>query len=46
MTQAALDDCARSDYRNADKELNRVYQALLQKIQGDLAATESLKNSE
>jgi uncharacterized protein YecT (DUF1311 family) len=45
-SQAALDDCAQSDFRNADKELNRVYQALIQKIKGDSTATESLENSE
>jgi uncharacterized protein YecT (DUF1311 family) len=46
MSQAALDECAGSDFHNADKELNRVYQALVQKIKGDSAATESLKSSE
>lgn len=46
MSQAALDDCALSDSRSAEKQLNQVYQALLQKISGDSAATEKLKNSE
>jgi uncharacterized protein YecT (DUF1311 family) len=46
MSQAALDDCARSDSRNADKQLNQVYQALLQKIHGDSIATQNLRNSE
>jgi uncharacterized protein YecT (DUF1311 family) len=46
MTKPAMDDCAQSEFRSADKELNQVYQALVQKIKGDSAATESLKNSE
>jgi uncharacterized protein YecT (DUF1311 family) len=46
MSQAALNDCARSDLRNADRELNQVYQALLKKISGDSIATENLKISE
>ena len=46
MSQAALNECALSDNRKADRELNHVYQALLQKISGDSIATESLKNSE
>jgi uncharacterized protein YecT (DUF1311 family) len=46
MTKPAMDDCAQSDFHNADNELNQVYQALVQKIKADSAATESLKNSE
>jgi uncharacterized protein YecT (DUF1311 family) len=46
MSQAALNDCALSDNRKADSELNRVYQALLQKFSADSIATENLKNSE
>lgn len=46
MSQAALDDCARSDFLSSDKQLNQVYQALLQKIHGDSIATQNLKNSE
>jgi uncharacterized protein YecT (DUF1311 family) len=46
MSQAAMDACAQSDFHNADNELNQVYQALVQKIKADSAATESLKNSE
>ena len=46
MSQAALDACAQSDFWKADKQLDLVYQSLIQKMKGDSAATESLENSE
>ncbi len=46
MTQAELNECGSTEFRQADAELNRVYQALMNKLTGDTAAIETLKASQ
>ena len=45
-TQADLTECAGTDYKSADTELNRTYQKLLKKAAGDSIAVEKIKASQ